>query len=153
MIISRPVEGPTSTARAAAVVTWAYGAGFGLPAPFVAAYLVREGRLPEFLGLFEMYGGPWSARVEPRTFVALLAAFFGLGAINAWSGWLIRRGRRSGAVLNLGLLPVEAIFWVGFALPIPWLVGAARVTLLAAGWKSLSNRAANGASLDEGRAS
>lgn len=129
-----------STARAAAVVTWTYAAGFGLPAPFVAAYLVREGRLPNFLGLFDMYGGPWSDSVQQRTFVALLAAFLGVSTINAWSGWLIWRGRRSGAALNLGLLPVEAIFWVGFALPIPWLFGAARVGLLAASWKAMTVR-------------
>ena len=132
------VEGPNSAARAAAVVTWVYAAGFGLPAPIVAAYLMREGRLPEFLGLFEMYGGPWSERVEQRTFVALLAAFLGVSAINAWSGWLIWRGRRSGGVLNLALLPIEAIFWLGFALPIPWLFGAARAGLVAASWKSLA---------------
>lgn len=128
------------SARAAAVVTWAYAAGFGLPAPFVVAYLVREGRLPEFLGLFEMYGGPWSEQVDERTFVTLLAAFLGLNAAVAWSGWLIWRGRRAGAVLNLALLPVEAIFWVGFALPIPWLCGAARVGLVAASWRSLVSR-------------
>ena len=62
---------------------------------------------------------------------------------------MIWRGRRSGAVLNLALLPVEAIFWVGFALPIPWLCGAARVALLAAGWKSLGGRRPAGPSLKE----
>ena len=134
MITSRPEP----AARAATVVTWVYAAGFGLPAPFVAAYLVREGRLPEFLGLFDMYGGPWSASADHRTFVWQLAAFLGVSAINAWSGWLIWRGRRSGAVLNLALLPVEAIFWVGFALPLPWLFGAARVGLLAASLRSLT---------------
>ena len=36
-----------------------------------------SGHLPTFMGLFETYGGPWSAHVEPRTFVALLAAFLG----------------------------------------------------------------------------
>jgi hypothetical protein len=129
------------TARAAAVVTWVYAACFGLPAPFVAVYRVREGRLPEFLGLFEMYGGPWAERVEQRTFVALLAGFLGLSAITAWSGWLIWRGRRTGTVLNLALVPVEAIFWAGFALPVPWLFGAARVGLLGASWRSLAAKA------------
>ena len=155
MTSSRPelVEGRIQkTARAAAAVTWVYAAGFGLPAPIVAAYLVREGRLPNFLGLFDMYAGPWSERLEQRTFVALLGAFLGVSAINAWSGWLIWRGRRSGAVLNLALLPVEAIFWVGFALPIPWLLGATRVGLLAASWKSLTVRGRALPRLKEGNA-
>jgi hypothetical protein len=38
----------------------------------------------------------------------------------------------------VALLPVEAVFWVGFALPIPWLLGVARVVLMALAWRSLS---------------
>jgi hypothetical protein len=128
------------TARAAAVVTWSYAAGFGIPAIPVGVYLLNKGRLPTFMNLFEMYGGPWSSRVEPRTFLALLSAFSGVAALNAWSGWLLWRGRKSGAVLNLSLLPIEAVFWLGFALPIPWLVGGARIALIAASWSSLRDR-------------
>jgi hypothetical protein len=36
------------------------------------------------------------------------------------------------------LLPVEAAFWNGFALPVPWLVGTARLVLLALAWRSLT---------------
>jgi uncharacterized protein (DUF697 family) len=128
------------TVRAAAVVTGAYVVGFGLPAPFVAAYLLTEGQLPTFLGLFEMYGGPWSSRVDQRTFVGLLAAFFGVTAVTGWSAWLLWRGRKAGAVLNLSLLPIEAIFWLGFALPFPWLASVARAALVAASWSSLGTR-------------
>ena len=45
--------------RAAAIVTWVYAAGFGIAAIPVAIFLARRGRLPNFLGLFESYGGPW----------------------------------------------------------------------------------------------
>jgi hypothetical protein len=31
-----------------------------------------------------------------------------------------------------------AAFWLGFALPIPWLFGIARAVLLAFAWKSLN---------------
>lgn len=73
------------TARAAAVLTWIYVAAFGVPAIPVAAYLLDRGNLPTFMGLFEVYGGPWSARLEPRTFVAILAAFFAVTMLAAWS--------------------------------------------------------------------
>lgn len=46
-------------------------------------------------------------------------------------------GRKVGALVNLALLPVEAIFWFGFALPFPWLVGAARAALIAVAWRYL----------------
>lgn len=50
--------------RAEAVVTWAYACGFGIPAIPVGVYLLRRGSLPAFLGLFDMYGGPWSNRLD-----------------------------------------------------------------------------------------
>ncbi len=43
----------------------------------------------------------------------------------------------AGAVLTLGLLPVEAWFWFGFDLPIPKAIGVARIVLLAIGWSAL----------------
>ena len=128
------------TARAAAVVSWIYAAGFGMPAIPIGVYLLTKGRLPTFMNLFEMYGGPWFFRVKPGTFVALFGAFFGVSALNAWSGWLLWRGRKAGAVLNLSLLPIEAVLWIGFALPFPPLSGVARVVLVTASWSSLGNQ-------------
>ena len=126
-------------ARAAAVVTWVYAAGFGIPTVPVAVFFLTQGRLPSFLGLFDMYGGPWSSQLEPEKFVALLGAYLGVTGVAAWSALWLWRGRRAGAVLNVALLPVEAIFWLGFALPIPWLVGAARAVLIAIAWRSLTD--------------
>jgi hypothetical protein len=126
-----------TSAQIAAVLTWIYAAGFGIPVAYVAPYLVRNGTLPTFLGLFPMYGGPWSSRVGTRTFVALLIAFAFVTLAAALAGWLVWQGSRTGAVLSLSLLPVEAVFWIGFALPIPWAFGVARVILLALAWKSL----------------
>jgi hypothetical protein len=123
--------------RAAAIMTWVYAAGFGGPAVPVAVYLVTKGRLPTFFGLFPMYGGPWSSRLGPGSFVASLGAFLVPTGVAAWSAWWVWRGRKAGAVVNLAVLPIEAIFWIGFALPLPWLAGLARVALLAAGWRSL----------------
>jgi hypothetical protein len=127
-----------NSARAAAILTWIYAAGFGLATVPISIYLLRNGRLPTFLGLFEMYGGPWSASVSDNTLVALLLVFLGLTLVATWSAWLLWQGRRIGAVLNLAVLAVEAVLWIGFALPLPWLTGVARVVLVAVAWKSLS---------------
>ena len=120
-----------------AVLTWIYAAGFGLTAAPVAVYLLRRGTLPEFFGLFPMYGGPWSSRVGDRTFAVLLIAFLVVTLVAAWAAWLVWNGSKAGAVLSLVLLPVEAIFWIGFALPIAWVVGVARAAVLVLAWKSL----------------
>jgi hypothetical protein len=127
-------------ARAYAVLTWAYAAGFGLPAVPVAVYLLRHGSLPWFGDLFPMYGGPWSARLRDGQFVGLLLSFLGLIALVAWAAGRVRHGSRRGAVVSAGLLPIEAVFWLGFALPIPWVLGAARVALLVAAWRRLRGR-------------
>ncbi|WP_377642338.1 hypothetical protein [Oryzobacter terrae] len=138
----------TGRARATALVTWAYAGMFGVPAVPVAVFLVREGRLPSLWGLFDLYGGPWSSSVADDRMVALLVGFAGVVAAAGLSGLLLWRGRRSGAVLNLALLPVEAVFWVGFALPVPWLLGVARVVLVARAWRGLGG--ARRSATDEG---
>jgi hypothetical protein len=124
-------------ARIAAVLTWFYAAGFGISAIPVAVYLVQRGTLPTFFGLFEMYGGPWSSRSSQWTFVWLLIAFLVVSLAVAGAAWLVWKGSRVGGVLALVLLPVEAVFWIGFALPIPWVLGAARAVLVVLAWRSL----------------
>jgi hypothetical protein len=124
--------------RTAAVVTWAYVAGFGVPAVPVAIFLAGKGRLPTLWGLFDMYAGPWSSRFADDRVIALLLVYSGQGMAAALSGWLLWKRRQAGAVLNLGLLPVEAVFWIGFALPIPWLFGIARVALVPLAWPELT---------------
>lgn len=118
------------TRRAAAVVTWLYAAGFGLPAIPIAIVYVRTGTLPTFLDLFPMYGGPWSRRMPIRGLAGALVGFFLLTIVTAWSAWHIWNGSRRGAALNLALIVPEAVFWIGFALPIPWLLAMARVALI-----------------------
>ena len=97
--------GATGRARAAAVTTWVYAAGFGLPTVPVAVLPHDPGSAADFLGLFDMYGGPWSSRLKPEQFVALLTAFLVLTGAAAWSARGVWRGRRAGAVANLALLP------------------------------------------------
>jgi hypothetical protein len=126
-----------NNARIAAVLTWIYAAGFGAPAIPVAIYLRQRGTLPEFLDLFPMYGGPWSSRLEDGTFIVLLIAFLIVVLLAAWAAWLLWNGSKAGAVISLVLLPVEAVFWLGFALPFPWLSGIARVILIVAAWRVL----------------
>ena len=133
----QPAGTAVPTARAYAVLTWVYAAGFGLPTVPVSIHLLRRGSLPWFGDLFPMYGGPWSGRLRDGQFVGLLLAFLGLMLAVAGAASRVRQGSRRGALVSAGLLPVEAVFWLGFALPIPWIVGAARVALLAAAWRRL----------------
>jgi hypothetical protein len=124
--------------RVEAVLTWLYALGFGAGTIPVAIFFRSQGRLPTFFGRFEMYGGPWSARFGQGTFVGLLMAFLVVTLLAAWGAWLVWNASRAGAILTLVLLPVEAVFWYGFALPIPVVIGVARFVLLIVGWRSLA---------------
>ena len=116
--------------KAASVMCWVTGLGFGLPGVYGIAHFARTGTIARFMG-FPAYGeGPFE-RLGIRTSVPLLSAFVGVCAAECVAGGLLWRNRRSGAVLGLALLPVESVFWIGFALP----VGAAvRI------WSVLRNR-------------
>ena len=120
-----------------AVLTWFYAVAFGITAVPVALYVLRRGTLPEFFGLFPMYGGPWFSRLGHGMFALLLIAFLVVTLVASWAAWLVWDGSQAGAVLGLLLFPVEAVFWVGFALPIPWIFGIARAAFLALAWRSL----------------
>lgn len=116
---------------------WLVAAGFGVPAPLVASHYLRERTLPRFMDLFPMYGGPFSDRVSPEVFAVLLGLFAALCALEAYAAWLLWNGAQVGALLTLALLPIEIVFWAGFAVPFPPLIAVARLGLLAAGWSAL----------------
>jgi len=106
-------------------MSWATGLGFGLPGLYGIAHLARHGTVARFLG-FPTYGeGPFE-RIGVKSTVPLLAAFVGVCAAECVAGRLLWRGKRSGAVLSLALLPVESAFWAGFALPFAPVFAAVR---------------------------
>jgi hypothetical protein len=127
-------------AKAAAVVMWVYAGCFGLPAIPVAVYLLRVGRLPWLFDAFPMYGGPWYAIGQPERFAAQLGAFLVVMLVVSWGGWLLWRGLRAGAVVAVATIPLEALFWYGFALPIPPLLALVRAVLVVAAWPRLHRR-------------
>ena len=124
-------------AQTFAILTWLCAAGIGVTAVPVAVSLLRRGTLPEFFGLFPMYGGPWSSRLRDGAFAMLLIVFLFLTMVASWAAWLVWDGSEAGAILCLVLFPLEAIFWLGFALPIAWIIGIARAVLLVLAWTSL----------------
>jgi len=109
-------------------------AAFGSPVIPNVAYLLQNGTLPAFLDLFTMYGGPLTVRLSEGSLVGALLAFLVVTQVAAWAAWLLWNGSKVGAIIGLALLPLEAMFWIGFALPLPWALSLA---LIARAWKSL----------------
>jgi hypothetical protein len=106
-IASASTGSSTRAARAAAIVTWIYAAGFGGCIVPVSVYLLKHGSLPSFFGLFDMYAGPWWSRFDDGTFAVLLISYLPVTAAAAYAGWQLWRGTRRGAVMSLALLPLE----------------------------------------------
>jgi len=123
--------------RISAALTCLVAAGFGAPTPYAATHLLRHGKLPTFLGMFPMYGGGFFTRTSHPVFVILLALFAMVCTADCFAGWLAWNGLRVGAWLMIALVPLEAVFWIGFALPIPPILAVVRFALLIAGWASL----------------
>jgi hypothetical protein len=101
-------------------------------------WVLARGRLPVLPIIGEPNGGPFYFNFSRGAFVVLLAISFVLAFAQGWAGWLLWTGKRSGAMLQFGLLPIEAAFWYGFALPIPPLLAIVRLVLTASAWRDLT---------------
>jgi hypothetical protein len=121
----------------AAVVCVVPAAAVGLPSIPIGIFVLRERRLPWMWDLFPMMGGPWWDSMSIPQFIASLGAFLAVNLVVAVGGIMLWRGRRMGAVLALGPLPLELLFWLGYALPIPPLTALLRIALVAAAWHDL----------------
>lgn len=123
--------------RVAAVLFLIPAIGFLVSNVLIARHLLEHRELPMSPFGWRWAGGPFEA-FGVETLVVLFAAFEVVCVLEALAGWLIWSGQRSGGVLGLALLPVAAIFWFGFALPIPPFIGLARAALVIANWSSLA---------------
>lgn len=115
--------------RAAAILAWVAGLGFGLPGVYGLWYLVDRGEIWTFLG-FPTYGGGPFESIGLRTTTWLIAGFVLVCAVEVTAGVLLWQGERAGEKLSLMLLPFEFAFWIGFALPFGPVLGLARAALI-----------------------
>ena len=117
--------------KAPAVCSLVLGLGFGLPGAYGAWFYARHGEVWTFLG-FPTYGnGPFERWGFP-TSTALLVGFVAVCIAEVVVGVLLWRDATTALWLALALLPVELMFWIGFALPFGPLLGLARTALVVA---------------------
>ena len=120
--------------RAAAVLAWVLGLGFGLPCVYGIWFLADRGYVWTFMGFPTYDTGPLFQDVGLEPTVPLLVAFLLVCLAEIVLGVMLWQRRRAGAALALGLLPVELMFWIGFVLPFGPVFGLARTVLVAMGW-------------------
>lgn len=122
--------------RVAAILLWFTALGFGMFCLPAIGNLLTGRDIPYVMG-FPAYGkGPLERAGIPTT-VPLLSAFLLVCILEGLAGWLLWEGYKTGAILALVLVPAGAIFWWGFALPIPPLLALIRTVLIVLSWQSL----------------
>jgi hypothetical protein len=123
--------------RAAAVLLWVNGLGFGVCClPGISnLFLGRE--IPMILGFPAYGGGPFERHGIPTT-VPLLLGFLLVCVLEVVAGWFVWQGSLAGGILALVLIPLGAVFWWGFALPIPPMLAVARTALIVMSWRNLT---------------
>ncbi|PXY31131.1 hypothetical protein [Prauserella muralis] len=128
--------------KAAALLAWVLGLGFGVPGVVAIWHFARDGAVWTLLGLPTYGHGPFEAIGLP-TSIPLLAAFVVVCVAEVVTGGLLWAGRRSGVVLSFAVVPFELAFWIGFALPFGPPVGLLRVVLVLLGLRAGAGRNAS----------
>ena len=105
------------------------GLGFGLPCIFGIRHFAQTGTVWTFMG-FPTYGGGPFERVGLPTSTPLLIGFLAVCLAEVVVGGMIWTDAPGAKVLALALLPVELIFWIGFALPLGPPLGLTRAVLV-----------------------
>jgi len=123
--------------KIAAALAWFSGLGFGLPGIYGIWHMAQGRGVARFMG-FPTYGHGVFERFGVPSSVPLMLSFVLVCAIECVVGWMLWENQRAGAVLALGLLPIETFFWVGFSLPFGPVAAVLRTGLIVFAWSQLA---------------
>ena len=98
-------------------------------------YAFSQGCLPTFGGI-RLLGGPFE-KLGLEVLIVSGIGYIIVSALKILAAYWLWSSRKDGAVLELILLGLSAIFWYGFALPLGPLLGIIQVVLLILAWRSL----------------
>jgi hypothetical protein len=117
------------------VVVYFNGFGWAVGAVVPLFYAFKRGELPTAAGI-RLLGGPFEA-LGMDALIAAGLVFVAVSALRILAAYWLWNARLDGAVLELILLGLSAIFWYGFELPFGPLGGIAEVVLLVLVWGTL----------------
>ena len=92
--------------------------------------------IPYIMG-FPAYGGGPFERFGIPTTPSLIVGFLFVCLVECIAGYKLWGGQKAGAIIAISLLPAGAIYWWGFALPIPPILAIIRTLLLISNWQNL----------------
>jgi hypothetical protein len=137
--ITGQVRQPAITA--ASILSYVVGVGWVIGISPTIVYMIRHRALPirnlPILGQIRALSGPFEA-LGMGMMITLAVLFLVINLLHLLAGIWLWKSQRKGGTLEISLLGLSVVFWFGFALPIPPVVGLLEAGLLAAGWKSLN---------------
>lgn len=122
--------------KTASICLWFAGLGFGLPGLY-GIWSVMKGKGMAYVLGFPTYGNGPFEKIGIHTTLPLLTGFLLVCALECVAGWGLWNNDKGSAVLSCVIIPVEMLFYLGFALPFgpPFIL--LRLVLLFFSWSSL----------------
>jgi len=123
--------------KIAALCLWISGLGFGIPCIYGIWSMLKGNGIAIVMG-FPTYGNGPFEKIGVYTTIPLLVGFLFVCALECIAGWGLWSGDKGAAILSFAIIPVEMVFFIGFALPFGHLFLFVRFLLLLIGWSSLN---------------
>jgi hypothetical protein len=122
--------------KIASLCLWITGLGFGIPGIYGIWSMLKGKGIAYVMG-FPTYGNGPFEKIGVHTTIPLLIGFLFVCALECIAGWGLWSGDKGAAILSFAIIPVEMVFYIGFALPFgpPFLL--IRSVLLIITWTSL----------------
>lgn len=98
-------------------------------------YAFTKGHLPTLVGI-RLLGGPFE-KLGMESLIVAGIGFTMVSAMKFLAAYWLSSARKDGAILELILLGLSAIFWYGFELPLGPLFGIIQVALFVLTWRNL----------------
>jgi len=122
--------------KIASLCLWIAGLGFGIP-DIYGIWTMLRGKGIAFVMGFPAYGkGPFE-KIGVHTTIPLLIGFLFVCALECIAGWGLWSGDKGAAILSFAIIPVEMVFYIGFALPFGPPILLIRSLILLFSWSSI----------------
>jgi hypothetical protein len=122
--------------KLAALCLWISGLGFGLPCIY-GIWSALKGKGIAYVMGFPTYGNGPFEKIGVHTTSAFLFGFLFVCVLECIAGWGLWNGDKGCGVMSFALIPLEMLFFIGFALPFGPIFLLIRIILLLISWQAL----------------
>ena len=122
--------------KIASLCLWISGLGFGIPGIYGIWSMLKGKGIAYVMG-FPTYGNGPFEKIGVHSTIPLLIGFLFVCVLECIAGWGLWSGDKGAAILSFAIIPVEMVFYIGFALPFGPPLMLIRSILLLISWSSI----------------